>query len=105
MTANMPIPCHMANELIKLVANQRTEQFNVIHKLQSFRVGERVLLKAHRVGKTIENTAAKYFRLYNGPFSLREQVGKNTFIVAEEQWNNVMGKYTSPLCKFHQKAD
>lgn len=29
-------------------------------------------------GHSNGNTAAKFFRLYNGPFILSEQIGKNT---------------------------
>ena len=36
----------------------------------------------------MDKTATKFFRLYNGPYTQREQVGKNTYIVADEQINN-----------------
>ena len=37
-----------------------------------------VLLKSLNIGRSEDNTAAKFFRLYNGPSLLSEQVGKNT---------------------------
>ena len=61
--------------------NKRVERFNRTHKLQQFNVGEEVLLKTNPVGKRVDNTAKKFFRLYDGPYTLVRQVGKQTFIV------------------------
>ena len=55
--------------------------FNEEHKLLTFKIGEIVLQKALNVGRSEDSTAAKFFRLYNRPFLLSEQVGKNTYIV------------------------
>ena len=52
-----------------------------------------VLLKANPVGRSEDNTSAKFFRLFNGPYKLRERVGRNTFIVVDENQNKVIGKY------------
>ena len=65
-----------AKERIRKFAGQRSEKFNADHKLQSFRVGELILLKALNVSSSIDNTTAKFNRLYNGPFMLTEQVGR-----------------------------
>ena len=41
---------------------ERTEKFNKEHKLLTFKVGEMVLLKLLNVGRSEDNTAAKFFR-------------------------------------------
>ena len=64
--------------------NKRIERFNRTHKLQKFNVGEKVLLKTNPVGKRIDNTAKKFFRLYDGPYTLLRQIGKQTFIVYDD---------------------
>ena len=70
-----------AKERIRKFAEQRSEKFNSDYKLQSFRAGELILLKALSVSSSIDNTTAKFNRIYNGPFMLTEQVGKQTYIV------------------------
>ena len=87
----MQIKRVQVDEWIHKIANKRMEEFNAMHKLQTFRVGEIVLLKAHNVGKSEDNTATKFFQLYNSPFTLHEKIGKN--IVADEQKNKVIRKF------------
>ena len=63
-----------------------------------------VLLKALNVGCSEDNTAGKFFRLYNGPFLLSEQVGKNTYIVTNHITNRTIGKFhASSLRKYYDK--
>ena len=50
-------------------------------------------LKANPVGKRSDNTAKKFFRLYNGPYTLRQRVGQNTFIVYDEIQKKEIGKF------------
>ena len=72
----------------------------------SFKTGEKVLLRALNVGRREDNTAAKFFRLYNGPYVLSEQVGKNTFILTNPNTNHMIGKFrASPLRKYYVKDD
>ena len=66
---------------IREKGNNRVEQFNRMHKLQQLAIGEEVLLKTNPVEKRVDNTAKKFFRLYDGPYTLVRQVGKQTFIV------------------------
>ena len=80
-------------------AEQGTEKFNSEHKLQTFKVGELVLLKALNVGRSADNTAAKIFRLYNGPLLLSEQVGKHTYIVTNHITNKTIGKFHATLLR------
>lgn len=54
------------------------QKFHFEHKLHTFTIGELVLLMAFHGGHSNGNTTAKFFRLYNGPFILSEQIGKNT---------------------------
>ena len=56
-----------------------------------------------RLGRRREdNTAAKFFRLYNGPYTLSEQVGKNTFILTNPNTNRAIGKFhASSLRKYY----
>ena len=62
-----------------------------------------VLLKAYDVGKTEDNTATKFFRLYNILFTLCEQVGTNTFIEADEQRNKIIGTFhAASLRKYYR---
>ena len=82
-----------ARTRIKRCAEERTEKFNADHKLVTFKTGEKVLLRALNVGNREDNTAAKFFRLYNGPYILSEQVGKNTYIVTNPNTNRVIGKF------------
>lgn len=93
-----------AHKRIKNYADARTEKYNTEHKLVGFKVGERILLKALNVGHRYENTVAKFFRLYNGPFVLSEKVGKNTFIVSKPDNGRVIGKFhASALRKYYCK--
>ena len=96
-TQNLPIPSEVkrieARKRIKKCAEERTENFNADHKLVTFKIGERVLLRALNVGHREDNTAAKFFRLYNGPYILSEQVGKNTYIVTNPNTSRVIGKF------------
>ena len=61
----------------------------------SFKVGETVLLKALNVGRSADNTVAKFFGLYNGPFFF-------TYIVTNHITNRTIGKFhASSLCKYY----
>ena len=85
---NLPVPLsikidHAKSRIIER-GNKRMEGFNRTHMLQNFNVGERVLLKTNLVGKRTDNTAKKFFRLYDGPYTLLRQVGKQTFIVHDD---------------------
>ena len=53
-------------------------------KLQQFNVGEKVLVKANPVGKRSDNTAKKFFKLYNGPYTLKQRIARHTFIVYDD---------------------
>ena len=75
--------------------NKRREKFNRTQKLQRFDVGEQILLKANPVGKRNDNTAKKFFRLYNGPYTLKQHVGRHTFIVYDKRNEKDIGKYLS----------
>ena len=68
-------------------------RFNRTHKLQQFNVGERVLVKANPVGKRSDNTAKKFFRLYNGPYTLKQRVARHTSIVYDDVKKKEIGKY------------
>ena len=96
---NVPVPLSVKVEYAKqrIIArgNKRIERFNLTHKLQQFNVGEIVLLKANPVGKRSENTAKKFFRLYNGPYILSQRVGRHTFIVYDEVKTGACLLYTS----------
>ena len=62
-----------------------------------------MLLKTNPVGKRIDNTAKKFFRLYDGPYTLVRQVGKQTFIVNDDTRQRDMGKYhASSVRKFYE---
>ena len=107
-TQNLPVPNEVkhleARRRIKKSAEERTEKFNAEHKLLTFKIGEIVLQKALNVGRSEDNTAAKFFRLYNGPFLLSEQVGKNTYIVTNPTTNRTIGKFhASSLRKYYVK--
>ena len=58
-------------------------------QLLTFKVGEMVLLKSLNVGRSEDNTAVKFFRLYNGSFLLSEQVSKNTYIVTTVSYTHL----------------
>lgn len=69
------------------MAKQQSQKFNTEHKLLTFNVGDRVLLKSLNVCQSIDNTVDKFFRLYNGLFRLPGKVAKNTFIVVKPNNN------------------
>lgn len=98
-TANMPLPDHLKNAeakaRIEKATRNRAEKFTQSHKMVVFEVGEKVLLKANPVGKSSDNTAKKFFRLFDGPYTLSEKVGKNTFIVFDNNKNKTVGKFHS----------
>ena len=107
-TQNLPIPVEIkkleARRRIKKCAEELTEKFNAEHKLVSFKTGESVLLRALNVARREDNTAAKFFRLYNGPYTLSEQVGKNTFMLTNPNTNRAIGKFhASSLRKYYTK--
>ena len=50
-------------------------------------------MKANPVGKRIDNTAKKFFWLYTGPYTLKQRVGRYTFIIYDEGKEKDFGKY------------
>lgn len=96
-TSNLPIPPHIKTEHAKIniqrSTRKRAEKFNQQHKTVKFREGETVLLRANPVGKSSDNTARKFFRLFDGPYILKERVGKNTFIVYDQRRDKTVGKF------------
>ena len=66
---NVPVPLSIkiANAKRRIIkkGNERIERFNRTHKLLKFNVGEKILLKTNPVGKHSDNTAKKFFRLYD----------------------------------------
>lgn len=76
----------------ELAAKEVKCKWQDYHK-KIFDVGERILLKANRVGgRRIDNTAKKFFRLYEGPYVLRERVGRQTLIVYGDKRNKLIAK-------------
>ena len=69
MPHNVPVPNDVkrleARRHIIKSAEEHTEKFNSEHKLLTFKEGERVFLKSLNLGRSEDNTAAKFFRLYN----------------------------------------
>lgn len=98
-TANLPLPEHLkaadAKAKIERATRKRADKYNVSHRTTQFQVGEKVLVRANPVGKSLDNTAKKFFRLYDEPYTLSEKVGKNTFMVFDAQRNKTLGKYHS----------
>lgn len=68
----------------ELQGNKRNERFNP-NKPQKFMFADRILLKTNPVSTHINNATKKYFRLYDGSYSLLRQVGKQTFIVYDDK--------------------
>ena len=70
---NLPVPLSIkiahAKQIIMEKGNKRVERFNRTHKLQKFNIGEKILVKTNPVGKRSDNTAKKFFRLYDGPYT------------------------------------
>jgi hypothetical protein len=109
-SSSVPVPAHIkhknAGEKIKRSAEQRAHRFNEQHRLVRFEPGERVLIRAANVGKSEENTAKKFFPLYRGPFLLKEQVGKNTFLVYDEENQKNLGNYhASQIRKYYKNNE
>lgn len=90
------MPNDIKNKLAKeriLNTAKQSEKFNADHKLQSFNAGEKVLFKSLYVSQSIDNKAAKFFRLYNGLFRLAEEVEKHTFIIVNSNNNKILGNF------------
>lgn len=105
MEVSKEIKQKVAQKRIEDVATKKTTKYNAEHRLTKFKVGEKVLIKALNVGSTVENRSAKFLRLFNGPFVLSDQVGKNTFLVKNPDRNKIIGKYhASSLRKFYEKV-
>ena len=93
----------LVRERIVAKGRKRAERFNTTHKLTNFALGEKVLLKANPVGRRDLNVAAKFFRLYNGPYLLAEQLAPHTFIVTTLDRRKTVGKYhASSLRKYYE---
>ena len=74
-----------------------------MHKLLKFNVGEKILLKTNPVGKHSDNTAKKFFRLYDGPYTLQRQIGQQSFIVYDDIRLKEVDKYhASAFRKFYE---
>lgn len=104
---NVPMPhankLEYAKQRIIKRGDKRIERFNRSHKLVEFALGERVLVKANPVGKRIDNTKKKFFRLYEGPYLLHKKMGKNTFILYDQIKQRELGKYhSSSLRKYKE---
>lgn len=107
-TANMTKPLHLkqaeAKTNIQRKADRRKLKFDAGHRLQRFQIGESVLLKTNPVGRSEDNTAKKFFKLFEGPYTLTERVGRNTFIVTDIAKNKSLGKYHgSSLRKYYAR--
>ena len=89
----LSVKVEYAKQRIIEEGNKRIEKYNRTHKLQRFDVGKQILLKTNPIEKRIDNTAKKFFRLYNGPYTLKQRVGRHTFIVYDERKEKDIGKY------------
>ena len=69
------------SDVYKRQGMKRVERFDRTHKLVEFKVGDMVLIRSNPVGKRIDNTAKKFFRLYEGPYVLQTRRGAQTFMV------------------------
>ena len=91
-----------AKKMMDKLGEKRIERFNRMHKLITFHEGEIVLLRSNPVGKRIDNTAKKLFRLYEGPYLLQRRKGRHTFIVYDPTKRKTIGKYhASAFRKFY----
>lgn len=55
---------------------QRAEKFNRTHRMVRFRENEKVLVRANPVGKSEDNTAWKFFQLFEGPIHTKRESEK-----------------------------
>lgn len=96
-TQNLPIPVECKNQIahqrIVRKGQIRADKFNSQHKLKTFKSGELILLKTNPVANLLEKKAAKFMRLFAGPYLLGRQVAKHTFLVMDLQNRKCIGKY------------
>lgn len=93
----------IASERIMDKGKKSADKYNQKHKLVRFEVGEEILLKSNPVSSTIDNTIAKFFPIFNGPYVIDKQVAKHTYIIKDVAKNRIIGKYHGNSLRKYKK--
>lgn len=96
-------PCITASKIhlrIKEKRQKAADEQNNKTKLTTFGTGDKVLLKTCPISEAVNKIVAKFCDLYEGPYIVRERIGKSTYIlVFPENSKKVRGKFNVRLLK------
>lgn len=90
---------------IKRHGKARADRYNSSHKLSKFKLGDVVLVKALNVSDTKNKKMGKLFPLYEGPYTLKRQVGEATFVLENPRTGLERGRFHVSMFKAYQPPE
>ena len=58
-----------------------------------FKIGDRVLVKSLNVANAAERNIAKFFHVYEGPYTITQKIGPDTYVLLDVEANRERGKF------------
>jgi transposase InsO family protein len=83
-----------ARQNMRRAANARKRAADTSAETVQFAVGDKVLVRAHRLSSSIDKVAAKFFLLYEGPYSVSKVLGSNAYLVRDGEGQE-LGPYNA----------
>lgn len=80
-------------------AKVRKQRFDENHSLYNFKVGDLVLLRTHHLSNALRAETKKFFALFNGPYKIVKEVGKNAFQLQETDSKRSVGVHNAVFLK------
>lgn len=70
----------------------------------SFEGNEEVLIRANNVSDAGDGKIAKFFAVYEGPYTMKNKVGANTFLLIDPTSMKERGKFHASKLKRYRRA-
>lgn len=89
----------LARERIEKIGKTRATKFNTLHKTTTFNTGDKVMLRANNVSSAKTKQIAKFFDVYEGPYTIKKIIRNNTYVLIDEDTQRERGIFNSTLLR------
>jgi hypothetical protein len=83
----------MAREVQRTKAEQRQLRHKRRGNPTVFKIGDEVLVRAHRQSSSVDHCIRKFFLLYEGPYTIVEVKSKNAYVLSDPKTNFIFGTH------------
>ena len=95
----------LIREKIKTKGEKRTMQLNKNKKGITFEEGEQILVKACNVANAAAGRVAKFLALYEGPYTIKKKIARNTYILTNTNTIKERGQFHATDLKHYYTSN